>query len=157
MLLMRIKGATSFNDLRTVDGKLYETFKEACDALGLLKDDNQWSEALRENARTAFPSQIRALFVHILTNCPVADPRKMWNENWTYMSDDILYSRRKKSGNIELTLSEYEVENYALAGNFIFEFSEYNIYCLIYVNKNNIYINTKLFKALRQHVLLFQS
>ena len=37
MMLMHIKGATSYRDLRTVGGTVYNTFKEACDALGLLK------------------------------------------------------------------------------------------------------------------------
>lgn len=65
MLLLRNKGATSFKDLRTVDGKVYGSFKEACDALCLLNDDNQWHAALKENAQVAFPQQIRAMFVHI--------------------------------------------------------------------------------------------
>lgn len=67
MLLMRSKGATSFKDLRTVGNRVYGTFKEACDALGLLEDDNQWHSALKENSESAMPQQIRSMFVHILT------------------------------------------------------------------------------------------
>lgn len=62
---MRIKGATSFKDLRTVLNKVYISFKEACDALGLLKNDNQRQQDIRENANSAMPQQIRSLFVHI--------------------------------------------------------------------------------------------
>lgn len=116
MLLMRNKGSTSFTDLRTVAGIVYGTFKEACNALGLLKNDNQWDEALGENSHSAFPGQLRAMFVHILTNCPVADPGKLWRKHWTSMSEDILYSKRKQTGNQTLDLSAHEVENYALAG-----------------------------------------
>lgn len=117
MLLMRNKGATSFTDLRTVNGAVYGTFKEACESLGLLKDDNQWNDALRENSNTAFPHQLRAMFVHILTNCPVSDPAKLWRQHWNSMSDDILYNKRKQSDNQTLCLSDYEIENYSLAGN----------------------------------------
>ncbi|KAL8099436.1 hypothetical protein AgCh_031899 [Apium graveolens] len=46
IILMHIKGATSFKDLRTVNGIVYNTYKEACDALGLLKDDKQWDVAM---------------------------------------------------------------------------------------------------------------
>lgn len=55
MLLMRQKGATSFKDLRTVNDQLYSTFKEACQALGLLRNDNQWHEAMSENDATSMP------------------------------------------------------------------------------------------------------
>ncbi|XP_074323781.1 uncharacterized protein LOC141660692 [Apium graveolens] len=41
MLLLRNKGVTSFRDLRTINGRTYNTYKEACEVLGLLKDDNQ--------------------------------------------------------------------------------------------------------------------
>lgn len=55
MLLLRKKGATSFQDLRTVNGHVHQTFKEACDALGLLKNNNQWHEVISGNAYTSLP------------------------------------------------------------------------------------------------------
>jgi hypothetical protein len=50
MLLNVIKGATSYEDLRSIGGVLHPTFKDACQALGLLGDDNEWREALRAPA-----------------------------------------------------------------------------------------------------------
>ena len=41
-LLCYVKGATSFEDLHTVNGVLYPTFHAACLAHGLLEDDNEW-------------------------------------------------------------------------------------------------------------------
>ncbi len=38
MILYHIPGATSWENLRTVNGKQYTTFKEACVALGILND-----------------------------------------------------------------------------------------------------------------------
>ena len=116
MLLLRNKGATSFRDLRTVDGRTYTTFKEACEVLGLLKDDSQWHCAIRENAESGMPFQLRSMFVHILTNCPVADPLKLWTDNWKLLSEDIEYNKRKISGNQNLNLSDADLENYTLAG-----------------------------------------
>lgn len=55
MILMHQKGATSFRDLRTINGIVYNTYKEACDALGLLKDDRQWHVAMSENSVHAMP------------------------------------------------------------------------------------------------------
>ena len=50
LLLMVMKGPTSFDDLRTFDGMLYDTFKSACIARGLLDSDEQWDRALTEAA-----------------------------------------------------------------------------------------------------------
>lgn len=71
MILLRKKRATSFRDLRIIDGRVYGTYKEACEVLGLLKDDYQWHSALKENSESAMPQQLRTMFVFILTNCPV--------------------------------------------------------------------------------------
>ncbi|GKG08042.1 DNA helicase, partial [Tanacetum coccineum] len=45
ILLCHQKGCTSFEDIRTVNGRIYETFRAACDALGLLGDDKEWDIA----------------------------------------------------------------------------------------------------------------
>ncbi|XP_074336762.1 uncharacterized protein LOC141673934 [Apium graveolens] len=55
------------------------------------------------------------MFVFILNNCPVADPAKLWSENWKPLSEDILYLIRNKSGNQDLNLNDFDLENYALA------------------------------------------
>ena len=47
-LLTHVKGSTSFNDLKTVNGYLCRTFKEACICLSLLQDDNEWDACLLE-------------------------------------------------------------------------------------------------------------
>ncbi|XP_074377532.1 uncharacterized protein LOC141719046 [Apium graveolens] len=110
------KSSTSFRDLRTINGRTYNTYKEACEVLGLLKDDNQWHSTLRENTESGMPFQLRSMFVHILTNCPVADQLKLWTDNLKFMSDDILYNKWKNSGNVELKLSDADLENYTLVG-----------------------------------------
>ena len=48
MLLSIVCGATSFENLRTVDGFLYPSFKEACIALDLLQNDEEWNQCLKE-------------------------------------------------------------------------------------------------------------
>lgn len=118
MLLLRRKGMLSFTDLRTVDGIVYNSFKEACGALGLLNNDKQWHEALAENAHSAMPFQLRAMFVNILVYCSVTDPLGLWEAHWLCLSDDVLYNRRKLMKNNNLSLSEYQIKNYALAGLF---------------------------------------
>ena len=116
MLLMRKKGCTKFEDLRTVDGILYDTFKEACGAMGLLQNDKQWHDVLKENAHSSFPLQLREMFVNILSYSSVADPLFLWQSHWECMSEDILNKRRKCTGNAELELTREDIQNFTLAG-----------------------------------------
>jgi hypothetical protein len=46
MLLNCVKGATSYEHLRTMDGTEHHTFKDACIAMSLFADHNEWHEAL---------------------------------------------------------------------------------------------------------------
>jgi len=48
MLLNYVKGATSYEHLRSVDGIEHDTFKDELIAMGLLADDNEWDQALEE-------------------------------------------------------------------------------------------------------------
>ncbi len=47
-MLNCVKGATSYEHLRIVDGREHDTFQDACIAMGLFADDNEWDQALEE-------------------------------------------------------------------------------------------------------------
>ena len=59
LLLIIVKGPTSFEDLWTVDGVIYESFKAACVARKLLEDDEEWIQCLREAAIMKIGHQLR--------------------------------------------------------------------------------------------------
>ncbi|KAL8156433.1 hypothetical protein AgCh_001501 [Apium graveolens] len=116
MILTRFKGATSFTDLRTINSQLYSTYKDTCNALGLLQNDMEWHEAIKENSHHATSSQLCQLFVHILVNCEVNNPLKLWNDHINDFTDDILWMRRRVLNNNDLLLPEDEIKFWALAG-----------------------------------------
>ncbi|KAH0686063.1 hypothetical protein KY285_016607 [Solanum tuberosum] len=66
MLLNFVKGSTSFESIRTINGVRYDTYKEAFYALGLLEDDKEWNDCLAEAACWASGNKLRNLFVTIL-------------------------------------------------------------------------------------------
>ncbi|XP_074355786.1 uncharacterized protein LOC141695440 [Apium graveolens] len=113
------KGSMSFEDLKTVNGHIHETFKEACAALGLLQNDNQWHEAIFENSHTSLPPLLRVMFVNILAYSLISDPFILWEANWQCMSDDILIIRRHMLNDPHLYLSDEDLKNYALAGLYL--------------------------------------
>lgn len=79
MLLHHIRGPKSFEDLKTIDGKLFPTYREACLELGLLENDNHWHLALQEASLTKMPKEIRNLFAMILTTCNPSNPKGTLN------------------------------------------------------------------------------
>lgn len=53
LLLCHRKGCVSFPDIRTAGGQTYATNRAACEAMGLLAGDGEWSLALVEAGLTA--------------------------------------------------------------------------------------------------------
>ena len=49
VLLNHVRGATSYEDLRTVAGVTYSTFREACEKRGLIETDKSINDCLTED------------------------------------------------------------------------------------------------------------
>ncbi|GKC44699.1 ATP-dependent DNA helicase PIF1 [Tanacetum coccineum] len=71
MLLNVVRGPRYFEELMTVNKKIYATFKATCFAYGLLNDDKEWTHAIAEANR----------------------PLQLWEENWATLSEDILHKK----------------------------------------------------------------
>ena len=88
MLLNHVPGSTSFEDLKTVDGVLCDTFREAAERKGLIEADNTLDECLTESEQFAMPASLRRLFATILVFCEPGDVRGLWGRHLEAMSDD---------------------------------------------------------------------
>ncbi|CAB4488149.1 unnamed protein product [Rhizophagus irregularis] len=113
MLLNIICGATSFENLRTVNGIIYSSFKEACIALGLLQNDEEWDQCLKEAEQIQTGIQLRKLFAILLLFCEVTRPEVLWETHISTLSDDILFQVRQNTGNMTLELTD-DIRNRAL-------------------------------------------
>ena len=95
LLLNSVKGLTSYDDIKTVRGILYSTFKDACYALGLLDDDKEYVDAITEAAFWGSGNYLRSLFASLLfTNC-LSRPEYVWDQTWSILTEDILYRQRR--------------------------------------------------------------
>lgn len=99
MLLMIVPGATCFEDLRVYDDVLYDTFKEACQARGLVGDDNEWFRLFDEAIVWATPFQLRHLFMAVLLHCEISNGRALFERYWPSMAEDISYRLSMALGN----------------------------------------------------------
>ena len=66
LLLNLQKGCMRFEEIRPVNGVVHNSFKDACYALRLLKDDKESIEAIFEATSWASTTYIRRLFVVLL-------------------------------------------------------------------------------------------
>ncbi|XP_062202425.1 uncharacterized protein LOC133904848 isoform X1 [Phragmites australis] len=108
MLLMIVKGAKSYEDIRAYEGIVYSTFKEACAARGLLGDDTEWLSAFNEAVTWGSSTQLRQLFVTMLLFCDVKDEFLLFENVWFYLGDDMKRQLKQtlRNPNFVLPLSE---------------------------------------------------
>lgn len=94
ILLNKVKGPKCFQDIRTVDGILYPTFKEACYALGLLDDDKEYINAIEEASFWGSGCYLRRLFATLLLSNSFSKPEHIWEKTWCLLAEDILARQR---------------------------------------------------------------
>ena len=90
MLLHHIRGPQGFNDLKTVSGKLCESFEAACRQLGLLDDDGEADRAMQEAANIRFGCQLRDFFCAILLYASPPEPVSFWKKWELAMAWDLM-------------------------------------------------------------------
>lgn len=104
---MIVKGAQSYADMRTHNGIVYSTFREACEARGLLEGDNEWYLLFDEAIESASSKQLMQLFVTVILYCSVGDVRSLFDKYWLHMADDI-HHRLKKALDNQRCIIPYE-------------------------------------------------
>ena len=107
MLLHHVRGPTSFEALRTVDGEVFNTFRDACLERGLLEDDRHWDETLEEVQACRVPKQIRSLFAVMLLSCEISNPLGLWEKYREGMSEDVLFQAQQVDSNASLDENIY--------------------------------------------------
>jgi hypothetical protein len=114
MFLLAVKGAQSYNSLRTYNNITYATFKEACSAHGLLSNDQEWYNAFDEAASWATSSQLRQLFVTMLVFCEVGDEFRFFDKVWRFLTDDIQYNVHQTLNHQSYQMSDTDLQDEVL-------------------------------------------
>jgi hypothetical protein len=84
-------GKTSFDDLKTLEGEICESYQEVCRLLELLQDDKEWDDVLTEGSITKLSSALRELFVTILLFSMPANPKELFENHYLEWTDDFTY------------------------------------------------------------------
>ncbi|XP_071713690.1 uncharacterized protein [Rutidosis leptorrhynchoides] len=93
ILLNKVKGPTSYQDIRTVDGKVCSTFKDACYEMGLLDDDQEYIDGIKEASAWESGNFVRSLFAQLLASNSLSRPEVIFENSFQYLSVDIIHHR----------------------------------------------------------------
>ena len=93
LLLQHIPGPRSYEDLRTVNGVVLDTFKQACVANGLVNDNQVWRQIMLEAVDNIMPRQMRNTFAYLLVFANVMDPLQLWEEFRDRLCEDYTHRR----------------------------------------------------------------
>ena len=110
-LLLHVKGATSFDHLKTVDGVVMETFKAACIALNLIETDILWIDCMREAILDQTARMCRQLFVYLLLYCNLSEPLFLYDMFLRELKDDHLHTRLTIEGRNAALAEEYSIND----------------------------------------------
>ncbi|KAL6727257.1 hypothetical protein Aduo_009149 [Ancylostoma duodenale] len=87
-LLLYRKGATSFDDLKTINNRHYHTYVAAARAAGYMNDDSFYEVSMDEATGFNMPSELRNFFASLICFCEVANPRYLWEHFKKDLSED---------------------------------------------------------------------
>ncbi|XP_012852540.1 PREDICTED: uncharacterized protein LOC105972144 [Erythranthe guttata] len=92
LLLINVCCPTSFQDLLTVNGHTFATFREAAVSRGLLQSDDYIDSCLAEAALFQAPSCLRVLFALLLVYGITTDLQVLWDKYYHPLSEDFSHN-----------------------------------------------------------------
>lgn len=110
----KVKGLRCYNDIKTVRGIILFSYEDVCYEFGLLDDDKEYIEGLKECSFWVFSGYVRYLFVKMLLFGFLFMSKLVWELCIDILLEDVLYIERKKRKNfgefkkyIFLNIDEY--------------------------------------------------
>ena len=77
--------------MRTVNGVVLDTFKQACVANGLVNDIQVWHQIMLEAVDNIMPCQMRNTFAYLLAFPSVMDTMQLWEEFRDRLCEDYMH------------------------------------------------------------------
>ncbi|XP_074271743.1 uncharacterized protein LOC141595678 [Silene latifolia] len=91
LLLLHIRGPTSFEYLKTVDGYVCATFQEAALRHRLVEEEDAAELCMAEACAMQMPIVLRRLFSTLLIFAQPKDPSLLWSTHYESLSDDFRF------------------------------------------------------------------
>ena len=99
------RGSQSFEYLRTVDGTLCVTYREASHRRGMLEVDTHWDATLQETSVLHVPSRLRIISVIMLDHYSLSS-LTLWESHRDILADNILYRHHLQNFHIQVDFND---------------------------------------------------
>lgn len=92
LILLKVKGPKSFEDLRTFNNEIHPSFEKAAIARNLVNNGRQWRTLMYNTVKKEYPSECRFLFSMLLLHSNVTNPTPcdLWNEFKLKLAEDFI-------------------------------------------------------------------
>ena len=104
LLLLHVRGAKSFEDIKTFNNITYSTYLEAAIARNLIQTDKEWERCLNEACQNQFPLALCNLFALICTQNNPINARELYDN----FKDHFYYPRMDKATGENWALKKIE-------------------------------------------------
>ena len=108
LILHRVKGAKSFDDLKKFEGMSYSSFTETAIAMGLVENDKEIFNAFDEACSTMFPHQLRSYFAWYLMINKLSLAKIIWEKYKTNFCEDFMKNGDSEIENKDILISTCE-------------------------------------------------
>ncbi|XP_055932820.1 uncharacterized protein LOC129962846 [Argiope bruennichi] len=88
ILLNEVRAPTSSQMHKTVDDQERVTFREACEAHGLLENDNHWGATMAKAVLCCSAAKVRYFFTILLSTCELSNPLQLRDKYMDALSED---------------------------------------------------------------------
>lgn len=97
LILNHKVGVKNFSDLKTHNNKIYNTFREAADAMGLIENDEHIYKIFDEACSLMIPRALRSYFVWFLLADQKAITCNLWMKYKMYLCEDFKDDRENRA------------------------------------------------------------
>jgi hypothetical protein len=119
VLLLHCKGPQSFEDLKTVDGVMQESYCKACIVLGLLINDTLYNQALCEASMFKSGFRLSQMFAMMCVHTLPSNPTRLFQNHYLALTDNASWVNMSERYKGHLTDLEQKVLGlFRLAGMF---------------------------------------
>ena len=89
VLLNKVRGAKDWIDFKKFEGLTYATYKEACQARGLLEDDKEYIDGLIEASLWGSGQYLRRFYFMLIMTGSMSRPEFVYEKTWHVLAKDV--------------------------------------------------------------------